>query len=71
MELLGLIGILVLYILYKMQQKKFRERLVEPKYWQELVSEGNLSKEKQQALCKRYNLPHLDNEKSMTEHVDD
>ncbi|MGC9401473.1 hypothetical protein [Vibrio genomosp. F10] len=71
MELFGFVGILVLYILYKMQQKKFRERLVEPKYWQELVREGNLSEEKQRALCKRYKLPHFDQDLSKTEPVDD
>ncbi|WP_241909827.1 hypothetical protein [Vibrio sp. 10N.261.55.A7] len=62
MELFGLLSILLLYILYKIQQKKFRERLVDPKYWRELVNEGNLSKEKQEALCKRYNLPHFEND---------
>ncbi|MEZ8824414.1 hypothetical protein AB6E04_08620 [Vibrio amylolyticus] len=62
MELFGLLSILLLYILYKIQQKKFRERLVDPKYWRELVKEGNLSNEKQEALCKRYNLPHFEND---------
>ncbi|WP_295894041.1 hypothetical protein [uncultured Vibrio sp.] len=69
MELLGLVSILLLYILYKMQQKKFRERLVDPKYWRQLVQEGELSQEKQEALCKRYNLPHFENARKAA-HVD-
>ncbi|MGF1696580.1 WYL domain-containing protein [Vibrio lamellibrachiae] len=59
MELFGLIAILALYILYKIQQKKFRERLVDPKHWRELVRKNNLSKDKQEALCKKYKLDHF------------